>query len=386
MSGGNGAAPKGAIFSFFSGLGILDLGFERAGFRCWMANEVHPPFARAYRYARDRSGDAQPVSGVVEGSVSAFLSGDGRARLLSEMRAARDACGVVGFVGGPPCPDFSVGGKQAGRHGERGRLTEEYADLICAARPDFFLFENVRGLVSTARHRAFFEEIKARLSAAGWRLTERLANAIWYGAPQDRWRIILVGFRDDAFPAGAASRMAETFDWDSRARWRDALAAPWPTQRPPTGEDVPWPAGLDPALEPLTAQWWFDRNRVSEHPDAGRFLKPKSPRLPTVAEGDVSRKSFKRLHRWRYSPTVAYGNNEVHLHPREPRRLTAAEAMALQTVPRRFVLPPEMTLTDMFKSVGNGVPYLLSRAVANAVAAALAAHGAGGAAAASARA
>ena len=81
--------------------------------------------------------------------------------------------------------------------------------------------------------------------------------------------------------------------------------------------------------------------------------------MQTIEEGDVSRKSFKRLHRWRYSPTAAYGNNEVHLHPYKVRRLSIAEVLAIQSVPPEFELPSNMSLTDMFKTVGNGVPVLM---------------------------
>ena len=89
--------------------------------------------------------------------------------------------------------------------------------------------------------------------------------------------------------------------------------------------------------------------------------------MQTICEGDVSKKSYKRLHRWRYSPTVAYGNNEVHLHPYKERRLSAAEAMALQSLPKEFELPTEMTLTDKFKTIGNGVPYCLASGVAKTI-------------------
>ena len=86
--------------------------------------------------------------------------------------------------------------------------------------------------------------------------------------------------------------------------------------------------------------------------------------MQTIAEGDVSRKSFKRLHRWRYSPTAAYGNNEVHLHPYKIRRLSVAEAMAIQSLPDWFSLPPTITLSNKFKVIGNGVPFLMARAIA----------------------
>ena len=68
--------------------------------------------------------------------------------------------------------------------------------------------------------------------------------------------------------------------------------------------------------------------------------------------------------RWRYSPTAAYGNNEVHIHPYKPRRISAAEALAIQSLPAGFVLPPDMSLTNMFKTIGNGVPYLAARGIA----------------------
>ena len=86
--------------------------------------------------------------------------------------------------------------------------------------------------------------------------------------------------------------------------------------------------------------------------------------MKTIMEGDDSRKSYKRIHRWRYSPTVCYGNNEVHLHPYKERRLSAAEALALQSLPPDFCLPENMSLSDKFKTIGNGVPYLMAYGVA----------------------
>ena len=52
-------------------------------------------------------------------------------------------------------------------------------------KPDFFLFENVKGLWKTARHRAFFEELKASIQAAEYSTTNCLINALAYGAPQE---------------------------------------------------------------------------------------------------------------------------------------------------------------------------------------------------------
>lgn len=81
----------------------------------------------------------------------------------------------------------------------------------------------------------------------------------------------------------------------------------------------------------------------------------------------MSRKSFKRLHRWRYSPTAAYGNNEVHLHPYKARRLSVAEALAIQSLPKEFEIPKSLSKSEMFKTIGNGVPFLLAEGLAKEI-------------------
>ena len=94
---------------------------------------------------------------------------------------------------------------------------------------------------------------------------------------------------------------------------------------------------------------------------------PGLAKFESVLEGDDSRKSYKRLHRFRYSPTACYGNNEVHLHPTLARRISVAEALAIQSLPAAFTLPEKMSLSAMFKTVGNGVPYLAARGLARSI-------------------
>ena len=360
--------PVAGVISLFSGVGALDLGFERAGFRSFMANEISPSFANAYVQARAGMDIPPPRHGVIIDSAESFL-GPRRRQLEAAMHDARAKHGLVGFIGGPPCPDFSIAGKQGGGDGDHGRLTKVYADLIAEMQPDFFLFENVKGLWSTARHREFYRGIRLQLESAGYALADRLVNALDYGAPQDRQRVILIGFRRNSF--GAADVMASGFRWDAYASDLDAFAAPWPgTAAFNNGGRRNWPRRLATRYRPLTVQHWFDRNEVERHPNGGDHFEPQGGlrRMQTVAEGDTSCKSFKRLHRWRYSPTAAYGNNEVHLHPWKPRRLSVAETMAIQSLPREFALPEDMTLSDKFKAIGNAVPMKLAEAMAGTVA------------------
>ncbi len=118
----------------------------------------------------------------------------------------------------------------------------------------------------------------------------------------------------------------------------------------------------------MTGTLISDVEMIAKLPNGNEGFEPKSNKFKIVAEGDVSRKSFKRLHRWRYSPAAAYGNNEVHLHPIQPRRLTVREALRIQTVPDTYIFPPDLALSHKFKMIGNGVPIKLSQMVAESMA------------------
>ena len=330
-------SKKLVIFSFFSGSGFLDLGFENNGFQVDLVNEFQPAFLKAYQYSRAAMGMRKPKYGYFNIDINEFLD-TRKAELQKYVLEAREDGSLVGFIGGPPCPDFSVAGKNKGRDGDNGKLSQSYTDLIVEMQPDFFLFENVKGLWRTARHRAFFEELKGKLHASGYATTERLTNSLEYGAPQDRDRILMFGVHQ----AILGNVDIDSFDWKKYHRYTldEIKAMNWPeTDAFCPNIMTEKPEGID---EKLTVQYWFEKN-------------------------DVSKKSYKRLHRWRFSPTVAYGNNEVHLHPYRIRRISAAEALALQTLPKEFALPADMTLTNKFKTIGNGVPYLLACGIARTI-------------------
>lgn len=361
--------PK--IFSFFAGSGFLDLGFELNGFDIAYVNEIYPPFLKAYRYSRQHLNLPLPEYGYQEGEeadVTKLTETAQALRLSTLIRDVRKHTNIIGFIGGPPCPDFSVGGKNRGREGDNGKLSAAYIELICQQQPDFFLFENVKGLWKTKKHRTFFEELKHKLNQSGYILVERLINAIEYGVPQDRSRIILVGFHADLFKekkiiSGGA------FGWNKHILHpqAEAFSYPWTSTNPfEENSALPCPENI---LQELTVEYWFRKNNVVNHPNAEHYFQPRAgiKRFASVDEGDVSKKSYKRLHRWRYSPTACYGNNEVHLHPYKIRRISVAEALAIQSLPKEFVLPPDMSLTNMFKTVGNGVPFLASRGIAQTI-------------------
>lgn len=355
------------IFSFFSGSGFLDLGFELNGYSIELVNELSPAFMSAYKYSRKQMGLPVPEYGYNNVDINEYLGGRSE-ELFQYIKDAKKDGSLVGFIGGPPCPDFSVAGKQRGRNGDNGKLSLTYVKLIIAQQPDFFLFENVKGLWKTAKHREFFEELKTMLDKSGYYMTNRLTNAIEFGAPQDRDRILLFGVRKTFFSENENDPLS-SFPWEKYITYSlaEVKAMPWPTKDPFKENSVTeCPENIP---KELTVQYWFEKNDVENHLNGRDCFVPRSgiTKMLLVDEGDDSKKSYKRLHRWRYSPTVAYGNNEVHLHPYKARRLTVAEALALQSLPKEFSLPPEMSLTDKFKTTGNGVPFMLSSGIAKTI-------------------
>jgi len=360
------------IFSFFSGAGFLDLGFETTqGYEVVYVSEFHEPFNHIYKYSRQNMGINPPRFGHHVEDVTTLLDKSNLKRLKSLVAQSKSE-GLTGFIGGPPCPDFSVAGKNKGKEGDNGKLSGTYVDLICSLKPDFFLFENVKGLYRTARHRDFFEQLKNQLNENGYCLTENLINALEFGAPQDRDRIILIGVQKNiARKLGLQIEDNKLFNfpWTKYKKYtrEEVLSKPWPDCTPyKEGVAIPCPSGIIPEL---TVQYWWDKNDIAHHRNNYMFFRPKAGlyRFMTKDEGDVEKKCYKRLHRYRYSPTAAYGNNEVHIHPFLPRRISVAEALAIQSLPANFVIPADVTLSDAFKTIGNGVPYLAAKGIAQSL-------------------
>lgn len=360
------------IFSFFSGAGFLDLGFELEGhYDVVYVNEFHKAFNDVYKYSRERMGLPEPQYGHHVEDITKLLEPEKIILLQRQIEESKKRR-LTGIIGGPPCPDFSVAGKNRGKDGENGKLSGTYTEIICQTHPDFFLFENVKGLYRTARHRAFFEQLKNQFRVSGYSLTEKLINTLEYGVPQERERIILIGIHETLINnSRIPARDGELLDfpWNKYRKYdmEQIRACNWPTTSP-YRENVPTPAP-DGIIEELTVQYWWEKNDVLNHPNAGMYFQPRAGlhRFETKDEGDNQKKSYKRLHRWRYSPTVAYGNNEVHIHPYQPRRISVAEALALQSLPKEYELPQDMTLTDAFKTIGNGVPFVAANCIARSI-------------------
>ena len=99
------------------------------------------------------------------------------------------------LVGGSPCQDLSVAGKQKGLVGERSGLFHEYVKALEIKKPSHFIWENVKGALSSNGGRDFATILNA-FSEAGYSLTWQVLNAKDFGVPQNRERVFVVGTRD----------------------------------------------------------------------------------------------------------------------------------------------------------------------------------------------
>lgn len=357
------------IVSFFTGGGFLDIGFKQAGFStCW-TNENCQPFIRGYEHGISSwlSSTGKGRSATVRISNSTSIQDLTAKRVLTEAFSGQRPS-VFGVIGGPPCPDFSAGGIHAGGNGVNGHLTTVFVDMICNLRPTFFVIENVPGLYRFRKHRQFLEQKIAQLRERNYVVDCKILNALEFGVPQDRERLFVVGFQKKIaeYVVGRKLPAAEAgwFTWPVIDKYIGAKLLPWPKTdsfggSPGMPEGIPMELTVYPAL--------FGDGNPENLPNGDEFFNPYATRFKEIREGDVAGKSFKRLHRYRFSPTAWYGNQEVHLHPWKPRRLSVREALRIQSVPDEYVLPREMSLSAKFKMICNGVPCVLAFHVASAL-------------------
>lgn len=351
------------VLSFFTGGGFLDIGFERAGFHVVWANEYNPLFADMYEFAIGKMAASGVSIKPNRNSIAA----------LKPQTIIKEAFGATsprlfGVVGGPPCPDFSLGGKHSGINGKNGRLTKLFASHIKSLKPAYFLIENVAGLVRVHRHKKAFDRIISDLRRGGYFVDWKLLNALEFGVPQDRERVFVFGIRKDLVCACEEChtnfKKAGWFPWPITPDAVDLKELDWPDTNPFRSRPRK-PKTLPTNL--MVISCLGRQVNPKKQPNGTEFFKPYSDKFWLIEEGDESGKSFKRLHRYRYSPTAWFGNNEVHLHPWEARRLSVREALRIQTVPDEYVLPSGISLTAKFKMIGNGVPCRMAEGVATAI-------------------
>jgi DNA (cytosine-5)-methyltransferase 1 len=103
------------------------------------------------------------------------------------------------LTGGSPCQDLSIAGKRKGLEGARSGLFYEYLRAVKEKKPKYFIWENVKGALSS-RSGWDFAAVINEMAEAGYSLWWQVLNAKDFGVPQNRERIFVVGFRDRPAP------------------------------------------------------------------------------------------------------------------------------------------------------------------------------------------
>jgi DNA (cytosine-5)-methyltransferase 1 len=174
--------PKiGQTVDLFSGAGGLGLGFQWAGWQSSVANELVPSYAKTY--------EAMFHERVITGDIS---DAGIRRNITGLARAYREPSVPLAVLGGPPCQGFSTAGKRRSMDDPRNHLFKDYLAILDDLEPEFFVFENVTGLLSMEGG-AVYELITSELRKRCDVLEEWVLSADQYGVPQRRQRVVLVG-------------------------------------------------------------------------------------------------------------------------------------------------------------------------------------------------
>ena len=165
------------VIDLFAGVGGLSYGFaHNDNFQIVMANEYDKDIATAYRMNH-------PTVDMIQGDIR---------NLTEEELKKHVGNGIDLIVGGPPCQSYSTLGKR--QMDDRAHLFEEYCRVLSIVQPKAFVFENVSGLLSM-QGGTLIEVIKEKFRELGYDVKSKVLNAVDFGVPQYRDRVILVGMK-----------------------------------------------------------------------------------------------------------------------------------------------------------------------------------------------
>ncbi len=336
------------VVSLFSGAMGLDLGLEAAGLKVAVAQDVDRWCVETMR---------QNGHLAIEGDIRELVEHDKKCRFLTD--ASGLAAGkVFAVVGGPPCQPFSTAGRRLGSTDARGQLYADFLHVVRALRPRFFIMENVKGLASMPtladdpHSPPLLETILGDFAAAGYKTVHGVLDAVHYGTPQFRERLVIVGSRDgEGIFLPHASHFPQ--HQDPALRWRtlsDALSG-----LPEIGAHASLSAQAKRflAMVPPGGNW---KNLPSE------FAREAMGGAFESGGGKVG--FFRRLSWSEPSPTLVTSPNQkatMLCHPTELRTLSVREYARIQAFPDTWQF--QGRAADAYRQIGNAVPVPLGRAL-----------------------
>lgn len=289
------------VLDLFAGCGGLALGFEAAGFET-IGFEKDIDASETYR------ANLKGTCATVELSVG------------------YDYPIAPVIIGGPPCQPFSVGGLQLGLKDSRDGFPI-FLDAISRLQPEIWLFENVRGMLYA--NKKYFEEILQTLKSLEYIVEFKLLNAVSYGVPQNRERVIVIGHRGD-------------FVW------------PTPQSKKVTAGDALGDYATTAPEESKFLTASMDQY-VAKYEKASSCIRPRDLHLEKPARTLTCR-----------NLAGATGDMQrIKLPDGRRRRLLVREAARLQSFPDSFDFSGSEI--SQFNQIGNAVPPLFAKEIAQSV-------------------
>lgn len=318
------------LVSLFAGAGGLDLGFEKAGFSTTWANEFDKTIWATFEHNFPRATlDKRSITDIKPDEIP----------------------NSDGIIGGPPCQSWSEAGAGRGIKDKRGQLFFDYIRILKDKQPKFFLVENVSGILHP-KHAQAFGYFLGQFEKAGYQVSWKLVDANDYNVPENRKRVIIVGYRNDLgkkyiFPPQASRKpVLRDAIWDLR------LAKPAKQHNKTNGNDLDVPN--HEYMNGGFSSIYMSRNRVRSWDEpsytiqaGGRHapIHPKAPKMRFISQN-------KRI----FEPG----------HENEYRRLSVRECARIQTFPDSFLFKYK-DISDGYKMIGNAVPVNLAYALATQI-------------------
>ena len=324
------------LASLFSGVGGLDLGFTHAGFETVYANDVDKDVWATYERNNGIQIDRRSLFDI----------------------PSEDVPDADGIIGGPPCQSWSLAGAMRGINDKRGQLFYEYIRIIRDKHPKFFVAENVPGMLSKT-HKNEFEKIIREMGKLGYTVTYGLCDARNFGVPQERKRVIIVGYRKDlgiSFvppPPTHSKSVSSSVDGHGLQRWvtlKEAISN-LPEAVPALEKNKPNPAVRFPNHEYMVGNFstiFMSRNRRRNWESQSFTIQAGGRHVPLHPDSCPMEKV--ELDKWIFTGSYY-------------RRLTVREAARIQTFPDSFIFD-YTNVSQGYKMVGNAVPVMLSQAIA----------------------
>lgn len=369
------------ILDLFCGTGGFSHGFERTGlFQVVSGIDLLPD--RVETFAANHA-TAQAICGDI---TTIDIGNLWRDRLKPEI-----------IIGGPPCQGFSSirPFRNLTERDPRNNLFEYFALVVDAARPSWFVMENVVGLLTSQRGK-ILEAVLSVFKGAGYKLSWRVLNGAFYGLPQRRERFVLVGSRDGLdFPWPEPSHYFDgARSMAGRHGQHREVGSLWNQEKLQPANTVMDAIHDLPEVEAGESAFHY-RDDVPATPYETQ-LRGKCQRLTMH---DATRHSEKMLEIIRHAgfnkaalpegmvssgfstcysrlepdlPSVTLTVNFVHpssnkcIHPFQDRALTPREGARLQGFPDEFRFIG--TRAQVIKQIGNAVPPLLGRVIAESLA------------------